>query len=330
MKPVFCLGIESTAHTFGASVVSSDKKILSNYRAMFSTEVGGMIPNDVARHHEQNADKIISEAVKTAEVSWNDIDFISFSRGPGLAPCLRVGKEKALELSRKYNKPLIGVNHCIAHLTIGSLTTNAKNPVFLYVSGVNTQVISLESGYFRIFGETLDIGLGNALDKFGRDANLGFPAGPKIEQLAKKGSYIQLPYSVKGMDVSFAGIVTKASQLLKRGSKIEDVCFSLQETCFAMLAEISERALAHTEKRELLLIGGVAANQRLCKMLSDMCCERKAESFAVPVQYSGDQAVMIAWQGMLEYLAGKRTLLERIDIFPYERTDEVEVFWQKI
>ena len=194
---MICLGIESTAHTFGAAIVTSDKKILSNCKAMFSTESGGMILGEVAKHHRNNADKIISEALNTANLSWEDIDLISFSRGPGLPPSLKVGKEKAIELSKQYSKPLIGVNHCVAHLTVGTLTTDAKDPVYLYVSGVNTQIISLECGLFRIFGETLDVGLGNALDKFGRDAGLGFPAGPKIEQLAKSGKYISLPCAVK-------------------------------------------------------------------------------------------------------------------------------------
>lgn len=325
---MICLGIESTAHTFGAAVVTSDKKILSNCKSMFSTDSGGMILGEVAKHHRNNADKIISEALNTANLSWEDIDLISFSRGPGLPPSLKVGKEKAIELSKQYSKPLIGVNHCVAHLTVGTLTTDAKDPVYLYVSGVNTQVISLESGLFRIFGEALDVGVGNALDKFGREAGLGFPAGPKIEQLAKSGKYISLPYTVKGMDVSFSGIVTKAMQLIKKGEKIEDVCFSLQENCFSMLAEISERALAHVGKKELLLIGGVAANKKLCEMLNIMCSERGAKFFAVPIQYSGDQAAMIAWQGLLEFNPKKIIPLDKIDIFPRERTDEVKVEWE--
>ena len=130
------------------------------------------------------------------------------------------------------------------------------------------------------------------------------------------------------MDVSFSGIVTKAMQLLKQGNKIEDVCFSLQENCFSMLAEISERALAHVGKKELLLIGGVAANKKLCEMLNIMCLERGAKFFAVPIQYSGDQAAMIAWQGLLEFNPKKIIPLDKIDIFPRERTDEVKVEWE--
>lgn len=322
---MICLAIESTAHTFGVGVVTFEGKILANAKSVFTTKEGGMIPNEVANHHKEVCDSVVADAMKTANVTWDKIDLISYSRGPGLAPALRVGLELAKKLSKENNKPLIGVNHCVAHLTIGQLCTGAKDPVYLYVSGVNTQVIAVAGKRFRVFGETLDVGIGNALDKFGRDAGLGFPAGPKIEELAKKGKYIAMPYIVKGMDTSFAGIVTFAVNLIKKGEKIEDICYSFQETAFAMLAEVSERALAHCEKKELLLIGGVAANKRLCEMLDRMCSQRGAKFFAVPLQYAGDQGAMIAWQGILEY--GKSKPVE-IDIYPYERTDEIEVTWE--
>jgi len=314
------LGIEATAHTFGAGIVTDQGRILANEKDTFTTKEGGMVPIEVAKHHEEVADKIIEKALKTANLT--DIDLIAYSRGPGLSPCLLVGLRKARELSE--NIPIIGVNHCVAHLTIGDLVCKTKDPVYLYVSGVNTQIIALAGKRFRIFGETLDIGLGNALDKFGRSANLGFPAGPKIEQLAKKGKYLELPYAVKGMDVSFAGMITKAERLLTK-EKIEDLCCSIQETAFAMLAEVAERAMAHCNKSELVLIGGVAANKRLCQMLETMCKERNAKFCAVPLDLAGDQGAMIAWQGFLEYNAGRRET--EPDIKPYERTDDVEVVW---
>jgi len=329
------LGIESTAHTFGVAVVTDKGKTLANCKSLYSTEegAGGMIPNEVAKHHRQVADKILSEALaKAGGLSLKDIGLISYSRGPGLAPSLKVGLEFAKKLASENKIPIIGVNHCCAHLTIGDLMTGAKDAVYLYVSGVNTQVIAATGGRFRIFGETLDIGLGNALDKVGRELGLGFPAGPKMEALAKTGKLIDLPYVVKGMDVSFAGLVTKAVRLFNnKKATVEDICFSLQEICFAMLAEVSERAMAHTGKNELLLIGGVAANKRLCQMLDIMCKERGAKFFAVPLEYAGDQAAQIAWQGWLEYNAAKSKEnfnAKAADIFPYERTDEIEISWK--
>jgi len=322
---MICLGIEATAHTFGVGVINDKGKVLANAKDSYSTTEGGMVPSDVAKHHERVADRVIQDALTNAKLDLDDINLIAFSQGPGIAPCLLIGLNHAKKLAKQHNIPIIGVNHCVAHLTIGDLLCKSKDPVYLYVSGVNTQVIARAGSYFRIFGETVDIGLGNALDKFGRSANLGFPAGPKIEQLAKQGNYVELPYSVKGMDVSFAGMVTKAQRLIET-VPIVNLCYSLQETAFAMLAEVAERAMAHCEKRELVLIGGVAANTRLVEMLEIMCKERNARFCAVPIEYAGDQGVMIAWQGILQ----KEQALSRdeADIRPYERTDDVRIIWK--
>lgn len=320
---MICLGIESTAHTIGVGIITSEGKILANAKDSYSSTTG-MIPKEVAKHHEQVKGKILADALQQAKLTLKDIDIIAYSHGPGLSPCLLAGKAFAEKLAKEHNKQLVGVNHCVAHLTIGTLTTQTKNPVYLYVSGVNTQLLVANNGRFRILGETLDIGLGNALDKFGRKAGLGFPAGPKIEQEAKGGKYIELPYAVKGMDVSFSGIVTAAERKLATNN-VKDTCYSLQETCFAMITEVSERALAHTKKQELILIGGVAANKRLIEMLNIMCKERGVKFSAVPLEYAGDQGVMIAWQGMLEYKPEKHI---KPEIYPYQRTDEVEITWQ--
>jgi N6-L-threonylcarbamoyladenine synthase/protein kinase Bud32 len=165
----------------------------------------------------------------------------------------------------------------------------------------------------------LDIGLGNMLDKFGRILGLGFPAGPKIEELAKKGEYIELPYTVKGMDVSFSGLLTKVQQLFERKqSTKEDLCFSLQETAFAMCAEVAERALAHSGKKELLLVGGVGANKRFCEMLELMCKERGAKFHQVPMDLAGDQGAMIAWEGFL-----RKDTYGDMQVNPHWRADEV-------
>ncbi|OYT31899.1 UGMP family protein [Candidatus Woesearchaeota archaeon ex4484_78] len=316
------LGIESTAHTFGVGVIDDSGKILVNEKSVFKNKKG-MVPDEVAAHHKRVADKIINKVLEKVK----DIGLISYSHGPGLPPCLLVGMNKAVSLSKKLSVPLVGVNHCIAHLSIGDLVCKTKDPVYLYVSGANTQIIAFTNKKFRIFGETLDIGLGNALDKFGRELNLGFPAGPVIERLAKNGKYVRLPYAVKGMDVSFSGLVTKAVRLVKEGkASVNDVCFSFQETAFSMLAEVAERAMAHCNKSELLLIGGVGANKRLCEILDIMCKERDAVFRSVPQDLAGDNGVMIAWQGLLQFKAGERLI--KPDIFPYERTDAVVVSWR--
>lgn len=320
------LGIESTAHTFGVGIFDgTKKKIVANVKDTFTTTEGGLIPNVVAAHHKKVQDDILKKAFAEASLTMGDVDLIAYSSSPGLAPCLLVGRDFAVALSKKYHKKVLGVNHIIAHLEIGLFTTAAKDPIFLFCSGANTQVIAYEGGKYRVFGEALSIALGNALDKFARNIGLGFPGGPKIEGLAKKGNYVELPYRVKGMDVDFSGIVTRATDLYKKGVSKEDLCFSLQETCFAMLVEVAERALAHCEKKEVLLIGGVAANKRFSEMLRTMCDARGVKAYTVPLEYSGDQGAMIAYAGWLE----RRLEQETFDIDPRLRVDEIEPFWKK-
>ena len=226
-------------------------------------------------HHE-----IYKKAIETAEIKEEEIDAIAFSQGPGLAPCLLEGMKFAKELSLKLKKPIVGVNHCVAHLEIGKIT-GAKDPVMLYASGANTQVIAYASGKYRVFGETLDIGVGNFIDNFARYSGIGFPGGPAIEKLAKEGKkFIEIPYKVKGMDIALSGILTNLKQKVEsKKYSIEDLSYSLQETVFAMLVETAERALAHTGKNELLLGGGVACNSRLQEMCKIMCEERGAKVF---------------------------------------------------
>ena len=320
---MICLGIESTAHTFGAGVVSKKGTILSDVRDSFTTTEGGMVPGKVAQHHKDVCDTVVRKAIEQAHAN---IDLVAYSRGPGMGPCLHAGLNKAKAIAEDLGVPCIGVNHAISHLTSGLLYTGAKNPLMLFLSGANTQIIALEQGKYRVFGETEDVGLGNALDKFGRGLGLGFPAGPAIEKLAAKGKWVELPYSVKGMDVTFSGIITKAIDMYKQGkASKEDLCYSVQETCFAMITEVTERALAYLNLNEVLIIGGVAANKRLATMLETMCAARKATSYAVPLNYAGDNGVQIAWQGLLEHGAGK--IDKDLNITPYERTDDVNVFW---
>ncbi len=311
--------------------MDQDKKVYSNVRQAFQTKQGGMRPVEVVDHHVECCGKVLADALKQAKLKLKDINLISFSRGPGIGHMLKIGAFIARYLSLILKIPLVGINHCIAHLTIGKALTDAKDPVLLYASGANTQVIALEGGKYRIFGETLDIGIGNFLDTFARYIGLGFPGGPKIYELALKGkNLIEIPYVVKGMDVSFGGILTNLKQKYDSGKYTkEDLCFSLQETVFAMLIEVSERAMAHCGKDELLLGGGVACNIHLQNMAKRMCYDRDAKCFILENQFNIDNAAMIAWQGILEYKAQKKnTDVKHTKVLPYWRTDEVDVVWK--
>lgn len=329
----YVLGIECTAHTFGVAILEySTKKILLNIKDVFTTEKGGLIPNEVAKHHKVIAPQLFDKALTDLKITKEQIKFIALSNAPGLAPCLLEGMRYAKKLSQELDIPIVSINHCIAHLEIGELT-GAKDPVLLYASGANTQIIAYEAGKYRIFGETLDMGVGNFIDTFARHAGMGFPGGPKIQELAKNGKkFIDLGYSVKGMDVSFSGMLTKLQTMLnKKQETLEDLSFSLQETTFAMLVEAAERALAHTGKKELLLGGGVACNSRLQEMCKIMCEERGCKFFCPERPLLVDNAAMIGYLGIKVFNAGisfKPEELDKLDIKPRERTDQVDIKWR--
>ncbi len=321
-----CLGIESTAHTAGVALVQSDGTLLADARHTLTTNEGGIIPSEAAKHHEEYFPQLLSEVFAEASLSWDDVGCIALSRSPGLAPSLRTGLQFAKQWGEEFNKPLVGVNHVAAHLEIGKLLTGVDDPVFVFISGANTQIIAFAGGRYRVFGETLSIGLGNALDKFARHIGLGFPGGPKIEKLALDGKeLLDLPYNVKGMDVEFSGIITRAMQLYDKGASKEDLCYSLQETLFAMVVEVTERAMAHTGKDHALVIGGVGASKRFAAMLASMCSERGGKAAVCPMKYVGDNATMIAWVGCLRFAKG---LVDAdLDYDDRERIDDVVVDW---
>jgi universal protein Kae1 len=321
------VGIECTAHTFGVGVCDKGK-ILANVRDMYVPVSGGIVPMESAKHHREVSERLWSEALEKANIKEKDISAIALSNAPGLSPCLIAGMKFAKEKAEKLKVPIVPVNHCIAHLEIGR-SVGASDPVLLYASGANTQIIAFASGKYRIFGETLDIGVGNFIDKVARHFGMGFPGGPKLEQAAKTGKYIDdLPYSIKGMDVSFSGMQTKLQQLYDKGEKIENLAFSLQETAFPMLVEAAERALAHTGKKELVLGGGVACNSRLQEMCRIMCEERGAKFFCPERGLLVDNAAMIAYTGEIMFNSGIKMDADNVDIAPRERTDDVKVTWR--
>jgi len=329
----YCLGIESTADDFSVGISTFEGEILANIISAYIPEEGGIHPREAARHHAEVASKVLEEAFTKSGIKPQNLSVTAFSQGPGLGPCLRTGATVARALASYLKVPLVGVNHCIAHIEIGKLKTGAKDPITLYVSGGNTIVAAFDSGRYRVFGETLDIALGNCLDVFAREAGLrqreGMPFGAIVEKLAIKGKkLISLPYTVKGMDTSFSGLLTAAVNLIKKGEyKLEDLCYSLQETAFSMVTEVTERALAHTEKKEVLLTGGVAANKKLQFMVEVIAEEHDAEFCVVPSQFAIDNGAMIAWTGVLAYKCGLVTSIEKSFVKLRWRLEEVEVPW---
>lgn len=324
----------------------------------------GFLPRETAQHHRQVILGILEQALKESHIKPQDIDVVCFTKGPGMAPPLLTVAIVARTIAQIWNKPLLGVNHCIGHIEMGRLITKATNPTVLYVSGGNTQVIAYSLKCYRIFGETIDIAVGNCLDRFARIIKLSNDPSPgyNIEQLAKKGKrFLPLPYCVKGMDVSFSGLLSHIEKFVKtqnaKGNvnvedyySDEDLCFSLQETIFGMLVEITERAMAHCGSQEVkinysqiiiiriqnilyfinkvLIVGGVGCNERLQEMMQIMCDERKGKLFATDERFCIDNGVMIAHAGAEMFGSGTKMAWEDATITQRYRTDEVDVTWR--
>ncbi|XP_019790762.1 tRNA N6-adenosine threonylcarbamoyltransferase isoform X2 [Sagmatias obliquidens] len=308
------LGFEGSANKIGVGVVR-DGVVLANPRRTYVTPPGtGFLPGATARHHRAVILDLLQEALTEAGLTSKDIDCIAYTKGPGMGAPLVSVAVVARTMAQLWNKPLLGVNHCIAHIEMGRLITGATSPTVLYVSGGNTQVIAYSEHRYRIFGETIDIAVGNCLDRFARVLKISNDPSPgyNIEQMAKRGKkLVELPYTVKGMDVSFSGILS-----------------FIEETVFAMLVEITERAMAHCGSQEALIVGGVGCNMRLQEMMETMCQERGARLFATDERFCIDNGAMIAQAGWEMFRAGHRTPLSESGVTQRYRTDEVEVTWR--
>lgn len=324
------MGIESTAHTFSASVASEKRGILSDVRDVYVPPEGsGIHPTEASQHHSAVAPRIVKDALAQGKVGWCDLDGIAYAMGPGLGPCLRVGAVTARTLALSLNRPLIPVNHAVGHIELGCLLTGASTPLVLLISGGHTMVVSYSSGMWRVLGETLDLTLGQLLDQLGRYVGFSSPCGRRIEEAASRSKrYLRLPYTVKGNDVSFSGMLTAAKRLIDAGEPFDDVCFSVQETAFATAVEVTERALAFTGNGELMVVGGVAANKRLSEMLGVMVRRHSASFHVVPLRYSGDCGAQIAWTGLLEFRSGTSVPVRESAIRQSWRLDTVPLPWR--
>ncbi|XP_057337597.1 probable tRNA N6-adenosine threonylcarbamoyltransferase [Microplitis mediator] len=334
---VVAIGFEGSANKLAIGIIR-DNEVLSNVRRTYITPPGeGFLPKETAAHHRAHVLEVLKKALSDAKLTMTDVDVICYTKGPGMGGPLTVLALVARTVAQLYNKPMVAVNHCVGHIEMGRLITGSKDPTILYVSGGNTQIIAYSRQRYRIFGETIDIAVGNCLDRFARLLKLSNDPSPgyNIEQMAKNGKKLApLPYVVKGMDVSFSGILShieeRLDDWLNTGKYTkEDLCFSLQETTFAMLIEITERAMAHVGSSEVLIVGGVGCNERLQEMMDIMCKERDAKLYATDERFCIDNGVMIAVAGLLQYKTGKPTPWTETTCVQRYRTDDVFVSWRE-
>ncbi|MFC6756558.1 MULTISPECIES: bifunctional N(6)-L-threonylcarbamoyladenine synthase/serine/threonine protein kinase [Haloarcula] len=352
------LGIEGTAWAASAAVFEtddlddpSDDHVFIETDA-YQPDSGGIHPREAAEHMGEKIPQVVETAISHArERSGADedapFDAVAFSRGPGLGPCLRIVATAARAVAQRFDVPLVGVNHMVAHLEVGRHRSGFDSPVCLNASGANAHVLGYRNGRYRVLGETMDTGAGNAIDKFTRHIGWQHPGGPKVEQHAREGEYHPLPYVVKGMDFSFSGVMSAAKQAVDDGVSasdvsggssderresdgvpVDNVCRGLEETIFGMLTEVSERALSLTGADELVLGGGVGQNQRLQGMLEAMCEQRGAAFYAPENRFLRDNAGMIAMLGAKMYAAGDTLEIAESAIDSNFRPDEVEVTWR--
>lgn len=322
------LGIESSAHTLGVGIADHGR-IVANVKRMYDVGDRGMIPSKVADFHAKNIGRLMKEALQHCGLGIGDIDAIGYTKGPGIGSCLRIGQLAALALSERYRLPLYDVNHAVAHIEITKHMFGLSDPLVLYVSGGNSQILAIEEEPYRhyhVYGETFDIGVGNMLDSFARSARLDPAWGSTVAKVAEGGSYVELPYTVKGMDFTFTGLLTSAMKALKTRD-LKDVAYSLQETAFSMLCEATERALLLKGKKELILCGGVAQSKRLREMLDIMAASHNAKFCVAPNEFNADNGAMIALvaEKMLE--AGVKARIERCTINQKYRIDSVRIEW---
>lgn len=334
------LGFESTAHTFGVGIYDSDSdSVLSNKKAFYKSLGEGIVPRKAADHHAANGAKVLKEALAEAKIALDDVDIFSYARGPGLGPCLKTGYAAAKFLSISHKKPLVPVNHCHAHIEASRWDLEMENPLALYVSGGNTQIVSgsmeaagsahgrkIFAPPFSVLGETLDIGVGNLFDTFARSLGEEFAHGSILATRAEKGKkYIDLPYTVKGMNFAFSGLLTAATKKIgAAGVNSDDLCFSLMETAFAELCEAAERALLLSRKKELLVAGGVAQNMALCGKLRAMAEDNGVKFGVADNQFNADNGAMIARTGFVQFKRGVKESAKLNGIEQKWRIDEVE------
>ena len=331
------LGIESSCDDTSAAVLVGHK-LLSNVIASQAvhTAYGGVVPELASRAHEQNIVPVVSEAIRRAGVTAQDLDAIAFTRGPGLLGSLLVGTNFAKGLSLSLGIPMVEVNHLHAHVLAHFIEEEGEehqSPEFpflcLLVSGGNSQIILVRSASdMEIIGQTIDDAAGEAFDKCAKVMGLGYPGGPVVNRLANEGNPKAFAFSkpnVPGYDYSFSGLKTSflytlRDELEKNPNFIEerkaDLCASLQATVIDILMKKLRQAAKDLGIHQVAVAGGVSANTGLRDAFHDHARRYGWKVFIPKFAYTTDNAAMVAMNGYFSFIDGKRT---ELDAVPFAR-----------
>lgn len=317
MKDILIMGIESSCDETSVAIVKNGREVLSNVidtQISIHEKFGGVVPEIASRNHVEAISNVTKKSVKEAGVEMNQVDAIACTYGPGLVGALLVGVSYAKALSYALNKPLIGVNHIEGHIAANYISHKELEPPFLCLmtSGGNTQIILVEDyTKFRILGKTKDDAIGEAFDKVARVIGLGYPGGPKIDNLAKQGiSNIELPKAhLDNLDFSFSGIKTAVINLNHKNPEINkaDLAASFQETVTDMLVEKVQRAIELTSINKIVLAGGVSANTCIRRKFDELAQEKNIKIYYPELKLCTDNGAMIAAAGYNEYIQGKKS-----------------------
>ena len=329
------LGIETSCDETAAAVIRENENgtadILSNIvssQIEEHKEFGGVVPELAARAHLENIDFIIDKSLKDSKISLNEIDGIAATAGPGLIVCLTVGLNIGKAIAAFSNKPFVGVNHLEGHALSPGLEHKIEFPyLLLLISGGHTQyLIVRDVNHYEQLGTTIDDALGEAFDKTAKMLDLGYPGGPNVEKFSKLGdkNHFKLPEPIinrAGCNLSFAGLKTA---VLRESKKINDneklkynLAASFQNTINKILYKKTKIAInqfrdkTQIKKVQLIVAGGVAANQSIRESLSDLADKLSFKIVYPDLKFCGDNAAMIAWAGIKRF---KKNLTDDINI----------------
>ena len=317
MKDILVLGIESSCDETSVAVVKNGREILSNVidtQIPIHEKYGGVVPEIASRNHIEAISRVTKKALEEAKISFEQIDAITPTYGPGLVGALLVGLSYAKALSFATNKPLVGVNHIQGHIAANYITYKELEPPFICVmmSGGNTQIVHVKNyTEFEVLGKTRDDAIGEAFDKVARVVGLGYPGGPKVDKLAKEGqANIELPkthFDEDTLDFSFSGIKTAVINLHHKNPNINkaDLCASFEKNVTETLMENVKKAIKKTGIKKITLAGGVSANSYIRNEFLKL--EQEGIKVYMPdLKLCTDNAAMIASAGYYNFVSGKR------------------------
>lgn len=320
MKDTIIMGIESSCDETSVAIVKNGREVLSNIintQISIHEKFGGVVPEIASRNHIENISVVMQEAIKQANIKLEDIDAIACTYGPGLVGALLVGVSYAKALSYSINVPLIGINHIEGHIASNYITHQELKPPFLCVlmSGGNTQIVYVKDyTEFEILGKTRDDAIGEAFDKVARVIGLGYPGGPKVDNLAKQGNpTITLPQTYfEDLDFSFSGLKTAVINLNHKDPSINkaDLAASFEKTVAEVVINNTKKAIKQVNKikptNKIVLAGGVSANSYIRNEFDKLAEDQSLEIYYPELKLCTDNAAMIAAAGYYEFLKGSR------------------------